>query len=198
MPTFSAVQAWAGTDRRARVVAAVNVLNAAFMVVGASLSLPRCRSSGLSVPMSFVLIGAANLVVAVIIGRTMPTSWMNDFLSIVFRAFFRLEVKGLENIAKAGHNAIIALNHVSFLDPPLAMSMLPKRPVFAIDVGDVAALVDPAVPQVRAHHGARSAQADGDARHHQCGARRRHAGDFSRRPHHRHRQPDEGLRRRRA
>jgi acyl-[acyl-carrier-protein]-phospholipid O-acyltransferase/long-chain-fatty-acid--[acyl-carrier-protein] ligase len=59
---------------------------------------------------------------------------MNDLLSIVFRAFFRLEVTGLENVAKAGDNAIIALNHVSFLDPPLAMALLPKRPVFAIDV----------------------------------------------------------------
>ena len=64
----------------------------------------------------------------------MPASWLNDFLSIVFRAFFRLEVKGLDNVAKAGPNAIIALNHVSFLDPPLAVSILPKRPVFAIDV----------------------------------------------------------------
>ena len=33
VPAFSAVQAWAGADRRARVVAAVNVLNAAFMTV---------------------------------------------------------------------------------------------------------------------------------------------------------------------
>ena len=31
VPTFAAVQAWAGVDRRARVIAAVNVLNAAFM-----------------------------------------------------------------------------------------------------------------------------------------------------------------------
>ena len=37
VPTFAAVQAWAGADRRARVIAAVNVLNAAFMVVGALL-----------------------------------------------------------------------------------------------------------------------------------------------------------------
>ena len=34
VPTFAAVQAWAGADRRARVIAAVNVLNAAFMVGG--------------------------------------------------------------------------------------------------------------------------------------------------------------------
>ena len=90
---------------------------------------------GLGAPLLFALIGIANLVVAVLIGRTMPTNWLNDFLSIVFRAFFRLEVKGLENVAKAGHNAIIAMNHVSFLDAPIAMSLLPKRPVFAVDIG---------------------------------------------------------------
>jgi acyl-[acyl-carrier-protein]-phospholipid O-acyltransferase / long-chain-fatty-acid--[acyl-carrier-protein] ligase len=133
VPTFAAVQAWAGADRRARVVAAVNVLNAAFMVVGA-LALAVLQKLGYGVPVLFVLIGAANLLVAIAIGFTMPASWLNDFLSIVFRAFFRLEVNGLENVAKAGDNAIIALNHISFLDPPLAVAILPKRPVFAIDV----------------------------------------------------------------
>ena len=34
VPSFAAVQTWAGADRRARVVAAVNILNAAFMVGG--------------------------------------------------------------------------------------------------------------------------------------------------------------------
>jgi len=133
VPSFSAVQAWAGADRRARVIAAVNVLNAAFMVVGAII-LAVLQKLGLSVAVLFALLGVANLVVAVIIGRTMPAGWLNDFLSIVFRAFYGLEVKGLENVAKAGDNAIIALNHVSFLDPPLATAILPKRPVFAIDV----------------------------------------------------------------
>ena len=133
VPVFTAIQVWAGTDRRARVIAAVNVLNAAFMVAGALL-LAMLQKFEFSTPVLFALLGAANLLVAVAIGFTMPASWLNDFLSIVFRAFFRLEVKGLENIDKAGHNAIIALNHVSFLDAPLAVSILPKRPVFAIDV----------------------------------------------------------------
>jgi acyl-[acyl-carrier-protein]-phospholipid O-acyltransferase / long-chain-fatty-acid--[acyl-carrier-protein] ligase len=134
VPVFTAIQVWAGTDRRARVIAAVNVLNAAFMVVG-QIVFAGLAKFGLGVPPLFALIGAATLLVAVAIGFTMPASWLNDFLSIVFRAFFRLEVKGLENIDKAGHNAIIALNHISFLDAPLAVSILPKRPVFAIDVG---------------------------------------------------------------
>src|SRR3954451_14746624 len=34
VPAFSAVQSWAGADRRARVIAAVNVLNAVFIVGG--------------------------------------------------------------------------------------------------------------------------------------------------------------------
>ena len=133
VPVFTAVQVWAGADRRARVVAAVNVLNAAFMVAGAVI-LAVLQKLGYGTAVLFALIGFANLAVAVAIGLTMPASWLHDFLSIMFRAFFRLEVTGLDNVAKAGHNAIIALNHVSFLDPPLALSILPKRPVFAIDV----------------------------------------------------------------
>jgi acyl-[acyl-carrier-protein]-phospholipid O-acyltransferase/long-chain-fatty-acid--[acyl-carrier-protein] ligase len=133
VPVFTAVQVWAGADRRARVVAAVNVLNAAFMVAGA-IVLAVLQKLGYGTPLLFALIGAANVAVAFAIGFTMPAGWLNDFLSIVFRAFFRLDVNGLDNIAKAGDNAIIALNHVSFLDPPLAAAILPKRPVFAVDV----------------------------------------------------------------
>src|SRR5262249_15691261 len=78
-------------------------------------------------------VGIANFIVAVAVGRTMPRSSMRDLLSIIFRAFYRLEVRGLDNFAKAGPNCIIALNHVSFLDAALAMSLLHKPPIFAID-----------------------------------------------------------------
>ncbi len=55
---------------------------------------------------------------------------VRDLLSVIFRTFFRLEVKGLDNVAKAGPNAIIALNHVSFLDAAVALSLLEREPVF--------------------------------------------------------------------
>jgi acyl-[acyl-carrier-protein]-phospholipid O-acyltransferase/long-chain-fatty-acid--[acyl-carrier-protein] ligase len=134
VPTFAAVQAWAGADRRARVIAGVNVLNAAFMV-GGTIVIAILQAFHVTTPALFILIGLATFVVAVIIGRTMPANWLRDLISIVLRAVYRIEVKGLENIDKAGPNAIIALNHVSFLDPPIAMSLLAKDPVFAIDVG---------------------------------------------------------------
>jgi acyl-[acyl-carrier-protein]-phospholipid O-acyltransferase / long-chain-fatty-acid--[acyl-carrier-protein] ligase len=121
VPTFAAVQAWAGADRRARVVAGVNVLNAAFMVVGA-LFQALLQNLGFGVPFLFALIGFATLLAAVAIGLTMPANWTSDFLSIVFRAFYRLEVNGRDNLGKAGPNAIIALNHVSFLAIDVTMS----------------------------------------------------------------------------
>src|SRR4029077_18966028 len=131
---FAAVQSWAGADRRARVIAAVNVLNAACMVAG-TLIVAALQSFGVGTPMLFVIIGIATLAIAIVIGRTMPASAFSDLLSIVFRALYRIEIKGAENLFNAGKNPIIALNHVSFLDAPLALSLLGRDPVFAIDAG---------------------------------------------------------------
>ncbi|HWF97478.1 MAG TPA: acyl-[ACP]--phospholipid O-acyltransferase [Xanthobacteraceae bacterium] len=135
VPTFAAVQAWAGADRRARVVAGVNVLNAAFMVGSALVVALLQTAAGMTTPSLFLLLGAGSLFVTVWIGRTMPASALSDALSIIYRALFRIEVKGLENLHNAGHNVIIALNHVSFLDAGLAMSLRSRKPVFAIDIG---------------------------------------------------------------
>jgi acyl-[acyl-carrier-protein]-phospholipid O-acyltransferase/long-chain-fatty-acid--[acyl-carrier-protein] ligase len=133
VPTFSAVQAWAGADRRARVVAGVNVLNAAFMVAGA-LIVALLQSRGVTTSQLFLMLGLASLAVAVAVGRTMPASALSDALSIIYRALFRVEVHGIEHLNEAGPNLIIALNHVSLLDAGLAMSLRNRKPVFAIDV----------------------------------------------------------------
>jgi acyl-[acyl-carrier-protein]-phospholipid O-acyltransferase / long-chain-fatty-acid--[acyl-carrier-protein] ligase len=134
VPSFAAVQAWAGADRRARVVAAVNVLNALFMTV-AGLGVAALQAQGVAIGPILIGLGVLNLVAAIVILRTMPASPVRDLLSVIFRAFFRLEVTGLENVAKAGPNAIIALNHVSFLDAAVALSLLEREPVFAVDSG---------------------------------------------------------------
>jgi acyl-[acyl-carrier-protein]-phospholipid O-acyltransferase/long-chain-fatty-acid--[acyl-carrier-protein] ligase len=134
VPVFSAVQAWAGPDRRARVIAGVNVINAGFMA-GSAAIVAALQGAGLSTPGVFVLLGAASLVVAVIIGRTMPASAFSDALSIIYRALFRLEVHGIDNLNNAGKNVIIALNHVSFLDAGLSLALSNRKPVFAIDIG---------------------------------------------------------------
>src|SRR3984893_6635778 len=134
VPSFAAIQAWAAPQRRARVVAAVNVLNAAFMVGGA-LVVALLQRVGVGIPVLFLGIATLGLLAVLWIGKTMPTNALHDFLSILLRAFYRLEVRGRENLDRAGPNAIIALNHVSFLDGAVALSILNKEPVFAVDHG---------------------------------------------------------------
>jgi len=71
VPAFAAVQAWSGADRRARTIAAVNILNAAFMT-GATIVVAVMQKLGATVPALFLLVGAATLAVAFAIWRTMP------------------------------------------------------------------------------------------------------------------------------
>jgi acyl-[acyl-carrier-protein]-phospholipid O-acyltransferase/long-chain-fatty-acid--[acyl-carrier-protein] ligase len=116
------------------VIAAVNVLSAAFMVAGA-LVVAGLQALGAGLPALVAGLAAANVAAGILVFRTLPTSPFRDLLSILFRAFYRLEIRGQENLDKAGPNAIVALNHVSFLDGALALSLLDKEPVFAIDHG---------------------------------------------------------------
>jgi len=71
VPAFAAVQAWSGADHRARTIAAVNVINAAFMT-GATVMIALMQKYGATVPALFVLIGIATLGVALAIWKTMP------------------------------------------------------------------------------------------------------------------------------
>jgi acyl-[acyl-carrier-protein]-phospholipid O-acyltransferase/long-chain-fatty-acid--[acyl-carrier-protein] ligase len=73
VPAFSAVQAWSGVDYRARTIAAVNVLNAAFMT-GATIVVALMQKFGATIPALFLLIGAMTFLVALAIWKTIPKS----------------------------------------------------------------------------------------------------------------------------
>ena len=132
VPIFSAVQSWAGEDRRARTVAGVNVLNSIY-IVGGTIGVAALQAAGLSEPILLALLGALNLGFAIWLIRNLPGSLVGEALNALFRMIFRLEVEGLENVAKAGPRCVIAVNHVSFLDAPVVLSILDDKPVFAID-----------------------------------------------------------------
>jgi acyl-[acyl-carrier-protein]-phospholipid O-acyltransferase/long-chain-fatty-acid--[acyl-carrier-protein] ligase len=73
VPAFSAVQAWSDVDHRARTIAAVNVLNAAFMT-GATILVAVMQKFGVTIPSLFSMVGAMTLLVALAIWKTMPKS----------------------------------------------------------------------------------------------------------------------------
>lgn len=83
-----------------------------------------------------------NTPVAPLVSTSKPTSAKAAQRSVlqkiaygVFRALHRLEVRGLENLPAAGTPTIIAPNHVSLLDAPLMLSILPGHATFAINTG---------------------------------------------------------------
>ncbi|RUU65501.1 acyl-[ACP]--phospholipid O-acyltransferase, partial [Mesorhizobium sp. M2C.T.Ca.TU.009.01.2.1] len=132
VPTFAAVQAWSPEARRARVVAAVSIVNAGFMTVGGAL-VAAIQAAGVSIAGILFGLVVANAIAAWLMLKYLPTNPFRDFVSILFRAFLRLEVEGLDNLKAAGQAPILALNHVSFLDGPLALTLTDEEPVFAID-----------------------------------------------------------------
>jgi MFS family permease len=70
VPLFSAIQARAAPDKRARTIAAVNIQNALFMVAGSLLTaLLQSRFFGLSEPALLALLGLGNVAAAAYIHR---------------------------------------------------------------------------------------------------------------------------------
>jgi acyl-[acyl-carrier-protein]-phospholipid O-acyltransferase/long-chain-fatty-acid--[acyl-carrier-protein] ligase len=132
VPSFAAVQAWAGPDRRARCVAGVNVTSAAAMAIGA-LMMSGLLAVGVSVPLLFAALGLSCFAVGVWMLMTLPTGGLRDLMWMIFRIVYRIEVVGSDHLAEAGPRAIIALNHVSWLDAAVALAILDTPPVFAID-----------------------------------------------------------------
>ncbi|PPD45023.1 MAG: acyl-[ACP]--phospholipid O-acyltransferase [Methylocystis sp.] len=132
VPAFAAIQAQSAPEQRARTVAAVNVHNAAFMAAGGA-GVAFLQAQGVTLAQLFLGMAAVAFLSAIWIRRAVVQNPLLDIVSIFFRAFYRLEVKGIENLEKAGPNPIIALNHVSFLDAAAILSVLPREPVFAID-----------------------------------------------------------------
>lgn len=151
VPAFAAVQAWAPADRRARVIAAVNVLNAAFMTAAALLVMA-ASIAGIGAAGSFALLGVANVVAAIFVMRAWGREGVQDIAAWAFRTVYRLEVHGREHLPVAGTRALITPNHVSFMDGPVMHALLPSHAAFAIDTGIAQAWwVAPFLKLINAH-----------------------------------------------
>jgi len=134
VPSFAAVQAWSPAPERARVIAAGNVLQAAFMVVG-SLFVAGLQGLGLPIAWIFFGLAVASFGSVWFVLSKWGKEGVRDFGSLLFRALFRVEVRGLENLPPAGTRMLIAPNHVSLIDGPLLHATLPIDASFAVDTG---------------------------------------------------------------
>lgn len=134
VPPFVAVQLWSDGGHRARTIAAVNVVTSGLILLGGAAVFGALKLGVGPAPIMIAL-GAAGVVATWMCARYLPLHLVRDGLALIFRLTARVEVRGIENLKAAGSNAIIAVNHVSYVDAALALSLLDRDAVFAIDRG---------------------------------------------------------------
>lgn len=132
VPLTAILQDRTDEKTRAQIMAGSSITNSLFMVASAVIATVLI-SIGWSVPDLFFAFAFLNVAVAVFICGLLPDYLFKTVLQILFKCFYKVEVRGLENVAKAGKRAVIVGNHVSFLDPPLLAAYLPGKPMFAVN-----------------------------------------------------------------
>ncbi|WP_310565156.1 MFS transporter [Hydrogenophaga sp.] len=131
VPMYALIQMRSQPTHRARIIAANNILNALFMIAS-SLLAGALLSAGLSIPQLFGLVGLANAVVAFYIFMLVPEYLLRFVAWVASRLVYRFDVKGDLNIPTEGA-AVLACNHVSFVDAVLLMAASPRPIRFLMD-----------------------------------------------------------------
>ena len=131
VPLYAILQWRSEAAQRARTVAANNIVNALFMVVGAAGATLMLLAE-MSVPDIFLVVASFNGVVAIYVCGLLPDAIVKAALAAVLRILYRVKVRGTDNLKKAGKRAVIVANHVSFLDGVLLGAFLPTKPTFAV------------------------------------------------------------------
>ncbi|MDA8231270.1 MAG: acyl-[ACP]--phospholipid O-acyltransferase [Magnetospirillum sp.] len=131
VPLYAIIQARSDESRRARTIAANNVLNALFMAAGAIVT-AILLAAGVSLVGVFALLALANGAVAAVICGLLPEAVLRAVFRRLLLLAFRVEVRGLENAAGLGPRVVVVANHTSLLDALLLAVFLPFRATFAV------------------------------------------------------------------
>ena len=131
VPMYALIQLRSAATHRARIIAANNILNALFMIVSSVLA-GALLSANFSIPQIFLFTGLANAVVAGYIFLLVPEYLLRFVAWVVSRFVYRFRVNGDENIPVQGA-AILACNHVSFVDAILLLAASPRPIYFLMD-----------------------------------------------------------------
>jgi len=131
VPMYALIQLRSQPTHRARIIAANNILNALFMIASSVIA-GLLLKSGFSIPQIFLFTGLANAVVAFYIFMLVPEYLLRFVAWVLSHFVYRFKVSGDENIPAKGA-AILACNHVSFVDAVLLMAASPRPIYFIMD-----------------------------------------------------------------
>lgn len=126
VPLYALMQQRSERSRLSRIIAANNIINAAFMVVASLVSIA-VLGSGFSIPELFLVLAVLNAIVAVYIYSLLPEFLMRFLAWLVVNIIYRVRPEGIDNVPDGGP-AIVVCNHVSYMDP-IILSASIRRPM---------------------------------------------------------------------
>ncbi|THU05438.1 MFS transporter [Lampropedia puyangensis] len=131
VPMYALIQMRSQPTHRARIIAANNILNALFMIASAILT-GLLLQWGLSLPQIFLALAITNAIVAAYIFLLVPEYLLRFVAWVLTHVIYRFKIQGREHIPEHGP-AILACNHVSFVDAVLLMAASPRPIYFIMD-----------------------------------------------------------------
>ena len=131
VPLYALVQQRSNPEHGARIIAANNIMNALFMVVGA-IAAAGMLAAGLTIPMLFAVAAICNAAVALFIYGLVPEFLLRFIVWMLIHTVYRLRIGKLDAVPEEGP-AVIICNHVSFVDPLVIMAACPRPIRFVMD-----------------------------------------------------------------
>ncbi|WP_309045642.1 MFS transporter [Marinobacter sediminicola] len=132
VPLYAFVQQQTPEPRRARVIAALNVFNALFMVVSAGMGILMLGVIGLSIPEFFLVLSIMNLIVAGFVYQQVPEFALRFIVWILSHTIYRVRHEGLRQIPEEGP-VLLVCNHVTYMDAFIIAGAV-RRPIrFVMD-----------------------------------------------------------------
>jgi 1-acyl-sn-glycerol-3-phosphate acyltransferase len=130
VPLFALVQSRSSVEKRSRIIAANNILNAAFMVTASLLTVLLLKLQ-FNIPQILLITAILNLLVAIYIFTLVPEFLMRFCCWILINVMYRVKVEGIDNLPEEGP-ALMVCNHVGFTDPLLIAGCIPRPTVFVM------------------------------------------------------------------
>lgn len=126
VPLFALVQSRTPKDELSRVIAALNIQNALFIVSAAVLSLVALRVGGWNVPQVYLATGVLTAIVTAVIFSLVPEFFMRFLAWMYIALMYRVRVVGVEDNVPDEGPALLVCNHVSYMDALILSGAIPR------------------------------------------------------------------------
>lgn len=127
VPLNAMIQVRTPIEKRARVIACLNIFTSLFMVLASVLGAVLLGLADMDIPSFYLLLAVVNIAVALFIYQQVPEFAMRFLVWLLSHSIYRVRHEGLQHIPDKGA-ALLACNHVSFVDA-LVIGGAVRRPV---------------------------------------------------------------------